>query len=200
MTSTSRPGRPAHPDANAMKVKGSFFMGRKSFICGTFGEARWNAIMAGLAKVDPVFATHILATSLLPAESYVLFQETLVRELFAGDENGYWIMGENAGEWALTEGPYRPFLAGAGKLGKLVDNLPKIWDAYFTAGRLESALDGDVVDVRLVDLPLRHVSLELTVMGFGNRALELCVGKKVRHERVTGVSDGHGPVHYRYHV
>lgn len=200
ISSTLGQSRAATP-AGAMKAKGSFFIGRKTYVCGAFGEARWNQIIAKLAKVDPVFGSHILTTSLLPAESYVLFQETLVRELFRGDEQGYWIMGEKAGEWALTEGPYQVFRgAGPAQLERLVGNLPRIWDAYFTSGRLTSELAKSVVSVEIHDLPLEHVSLELTVMGFGKKAIEMCVGKAVRHERVVGIGAGHGNVHYRFHV
>lgn len=194
-----RPGAPVA--GSTMKAKGSFFIGRKNYVCGTYGEARWNDIVAKLAKLDPVFGSHILTTSLLPAETYVLFQETLVRELFHGDEHGYWVMGEKAGEWALTDGPYQVFRgAGPTQLSRLVGNLPRIWEAYFTSGRLTSELQDGVVHVKLHDLPLQHVSLELSVMGFGNKALEMCVGRPVRGERVVGISAGHGNVHYRFYV
>lgn len=184
-----------------MHTKGTFFIGRKSYICEAFGEARWDAFLTRLAAADPVFARPILATTLVPSESYTRFQDALVKEFFDGDEQGYWITGEKAGEWALTEGPYKAFrAAGMEKLPLLVANLPKIWDAYFDDARLVATLKDGAVDVRIEGLPVSHISLELTVMGFGEKAIELCTGKTPRTERLTGVKSGHKDIHYRFYV
>jgi hypothetical protein len=183
-----------------VKVKGSFFIGRKSFVCEAFGEAAWTALVAKLAAKDRAFASPILTTSLLPVESYLLFQETLVGELFRGDDKGYWIIGRKSGEWALTEGPYKALRAAKENIAQLTASLPRLWDAYFTEGVLEARLEDGVVHVRIHSLPVRHISFELTVMAFGERAIELCSGKPPVVEAVRGVKKGDPDIYYRFRI
>jgi hypothetical protein len=181
-----------------MKAKGSFFAGRRSFIVQQFGEARWNAFIDKLAKTNPTFKSPILPTTTIPIDDYIAFNESLIAELFAGNTRSYWTFGEKAGEWALTEGPYKHFRNNSKTVDELVKKLPLIWSAYFTDGELVVSLNGREIDARLVDLPVWHLSFEYATMGFLKRAVELAGASTVTPHRLEGVSAGQKAIHYRF--
>jgi hypothetical protein len=81
-----------------MHVKGTFFVGRKAFIIQQFGEARWSRFIERIAKKEPIFGEPILVTSLVPVEAYLSFQDELIQDLFGGDNNVYWTIGEKSAE------------------------------------------------------------------------------------------------------
>lgn len=183
---------------DGMQAKGSFFVGRKTFIVQRFGEARWNQFVEKLARLDPTFKSPVLATSLLPVSTYAFFQEQCAREFFGGDENSYWEMGEAAAVWALTDGPYAA-LAKDKNYKILMDKLPLVWTMYFTVGRLDAKAFDDHAEFKITGNGLPHVCVEYAVMGFGRKAIEM-VGKKTKTtKRLKGVKDGDGSVvHYEF--
>lgn len=182
-----------------MDVKGTFFVGRKAFITQQYGEERWARFIAALGEREPIFTHPILVTTLVPVEAYLVFQDELIREFFAGRDEAFWTIGEKSAEWALTEGPYKNFKNNPRSLKKFVEQLlPLIWSAYYTEGRLDSELDEDgTVHIRIVELPVPHVSFEYAVIGWARRAFQLLGMRGVAAQRIRGMSAGDGDIYYQ---
>ena len=187
---------PAVACAHASQRK--FYIGRRTFITKRFGAERWDAFAAALAAREPAFAKPILVTSLVPMEAYVVFQEACLKAFFAGDENAYWEMGEEAAVWALTDGPYAALATGK-SYELLMSKLPLVWTMYFTTGTLETAALPGVASFKIVGNELPHICIEYVVMGFARRAIEM-VGKVTKEtRRLRGIKDGDGSVvHYEF--
>lgn len=182
-----------------MFAKGTFFVGRRAYISQRFGEPAWDDFLRDLAREDEVFAKPILATTLVPIESYFLFHDRSIERFFRGEPRALWMIGEKSAEWSLTNGPYKHLKNNPQNLGEFVAKLPLIWSAFFTEGRLEAKLvDDNTVEIELVDLPVSHSSFEDAVMGYGKRALELVSSRTVTEQRVTGMQRGRNRVHYRF--
>jgi hypothetical protein len=182
-----------------MEAKGMFFVGRRQYIVSRFGEARWDAFIAQMAKLDPVFARPILATTRVPIASYLRFNEECLRSIFAGDPQSYWIIGEESGAWALTAGPYKHYRENRTEFRTFIErSLPQIWSNYFTAGELKTSVEGTSVHAEIVGLPVWHLSFEYSVMGFLRRAIQLAGFPVQSQVRVRGVSAGHAAIEYRF--
>lgn len=184
-----------------MEAKGVFFISRKQQVVATQGEKVWDDFIARLAKLDPVFARPILATTRVPIASYLRFQDESLRDLFGGEENAFWKIGEDSGEWALTVGPYKHYRENRHEFKELVERIfPQIWTNYFTEGELETKLEGNIVEGAIVGLPVWHVSFEYSVMGFMRRAIAM-VGYPVKKQtRIKGVSAGDRAIRYRFEI
>lgn len=184
-----------------MFAKGTFFVGRRAYIAERFGEAAWDEFLRDVALVDPVFAKPILATTLVPIESYFRFHERSVERFFRDEARPLWTIGEKSAEWSLTHGPYKHLKNNPKSLGEFVAKLPLIWTAFFTEGRLETRLiDDKTVDCDLLDLPVSHSSFEDAVMGYAKRALELVSGRTVVEHRLLGMQRGRNRVHYQFSI
>lgn len=182
-----------------MEVKGTFFVGRKQFLVHRFGEPAWTSFLAALAEQDALFRGPILATTMVPVASYLRFQEETIRRFFGGDDRAYWQIGEKAGEWALTEGPYKNYRQNQRDFGEFVArSLPQIWSSYFNRGELKTWVADGAVEGQIVNLPVWHVSFEFSVMGFMRRAIELVGFSIKQQQRVLGVSAGDKGIHYRF--
>lgn len=180
-----------------MHVKGSFFVARRAYIAQQFGEDRWARFIEDLAVREPVFREPLLVTSTIPVTAYLAFQEELARELFGGREEAYWTFGEKSAEWALSEGPYKNLRNNPHTLKKFVEQfLPLIWSAYFTEGRLSAMLLDEVVEIRIHELPVVHVSFEYCVIGYAKRSLQMLGLRGVALRRIRGISIGDKEVLY----
>lgn len=184
-----------------MFAKGMFFVGRRAMIIERFGEQAWEDFVRVLAAEDPTFARPILATTMVPVESYVRFQDRLVERFFGGDPKALWLIGEKSAEWSLTDGPYKHLKNNPKSLPEFVTKLPLIWSAYFTEGRLEAKMvDANTVEIELLELPVAHVSFENAVMGYGKRAIELVTGCPVGEKKFVGIQTGRDRVRYWFIV
>ncbi|MBL8685133.1 MAG: hypothetical protein JNK05_38505 [Myxococcales bacterium] len=183
----------------AVFAKGTFFVGRRAYISERFGESAWDEFLRDLGREDPVFAKPILATTLVPIESYFLFHDRSVERFFRGDAKALWTIGEKSAEWSLTHGPYKHLKNNPQSLAEFVAKLPLIWSAFFTEGRLESKMvDETTIEIELLDLPVSHSSFEDAVMGYGKRAIELVSSRTVTEHRLLGMQRGRNRVHYRF--
>lgn len=184
-----------------MFAKGTFFVGRRAYIVEKFGEAAWDDFVRSLAREDSTFISPILATTMVPVESYVRFQDRCVERFFRDDPKALWMIGEKSAEWSLTEGPYKHLKNNPKSLADFVTKLPLIWSAFFSEGRLEARLlRGNTVEIELLDLPVPHVSFEQSVMGYGKRALELVSGRPVSETQIIGIQRGKTRVLYSFSI
>jgi hypothetical protein len=88
-----------------MLLKGTTLLARKMIITRDFGEEAWTGLVETMATRDPCFRNRISATSLIPVHEFLAFHDEMVSRFCAGDQKFYWKLGEDSGEWALTEGP-----------------------------------------------------------------------------------------------
>jgi hypothetical protein len=184
-----------------MDVKGTAFVARKAYLERKFGAARFDALVRAQAKLDPVFAGPILATSRLPIEAFLRLNDRIVRELYGGDERSYFEAGTASAEFALGEGgPYRMLVTNR-DLASFAASAPRIYRTYFDEGDAVGTFDGaSKVTLALTGIPIRHVYFELAICGYFRRGLELVSSKSVSMQCVRGFSRGDGDVLYEYVV
>jgi hypothetical protein len=181
-----------------MNMKGTAFLARKKMIIEKFGQPAWDAFLRGIAAEAPAFAAPVIASTTVPIEQFLVFQEALVNTFFKGNTRAYWDMGAASAQWSLTEGPYRAVLDRR-DFKELVTTLPGLWSNYYDEGKLAATLEDGIVHVRFTEIPVWHVSFELMVMGYFQRAFELFSKRKVAVKRVSGGAPG-VEVHYMFYV
>jgi hypothetical protein len=184
-----------------MDVKGTAFVARKAYLERKFGAARFDAILREQAKLDPVFAGPILATSKLPIEAFLRLQDRLVRELYAGDDRSYLEAGIASAEFALGEGgPYRALVTNR-DVTSFAASAPRIYRTYFDEGDALGTYDGrSRVTLSLTGIPIRHVYFEYAICGYFKRGLEIVLGKPVLMQCTRGFSRGDADVLYEFVV
>ncbi|APR76524.1 Hypothetical protein A7982_01871 [Minicystis rosea] len=181
-----------------MEVKGTAFLARKAMLVQEIGETKAAEYLAAYAREDPTFEG-ILATTTIPIARFIAFNEALVRDFYGGDRTSYMRIGAASAEWALTVGPYKHIRASR-SLAQFAESGRVLYANYFTGGRAETAIDGNVIDLRILGIvaPYRHVYFEYAIVGYFQRGLELVGARAVRQARIRGFSQGDADVHYRY--
>jgi len=182
-----------------MEVKGTAFLARKTMLAQEIGEARTRDILEAYRRANPDFPESVLATTTMPIEVFMAFNEMLVRDVYGGDEQSYWRFGEKSAEWGLTAGPYKNLRASR-SVTQFAETARFIYQNYFSEGRAEAQVGDRVVDLRLLGIPAphRHVYFEYAIIGYFKRGLELVGARSVTAKRVLGFSIGSAEVHYRY--
>ncbi len=185
-----------------MEVKGTAFLARKAMLIQEIGEQRYATFIAAYALEDPFFAHAILATTTIPIEKFIAFNDAMVRDLYGGDTMSYLRFGEKSAEWALTVGPYKN-LRESKSLEKFAEMGRLLYQNYFSNGRAETWIVSDnKVELRIVGVPAeyRHVYFEYAIVAYFKRGLELVGAKKVTMRRLSGFSVGDAEVHYEYRL
>jgi hypothetical protein len=182
-----------------MEVKGTAFLARKMMLCQEIGEARTHELLDAYRRANPDFPDSVLATTTMPIEVFLAFNEMLVREIYDGDDQSYWRFGEKSAEWGLTAGPYKNLRASK-SVAQFAETARFIYASYFSEGRAEGTVADKGVDLRLLGIPAphRHVYLEYGIVGYFKRGLELVGARSVTAQRVLGFSMGSADVHYHY--
>lgn len=182
-----------------MEVKGTAFIARKTMLEKEHGAARFDEVLQKVIARDPVFATPILATTRLPLDAFIRFNEAVVRELYAGDDQSYFRFGEASAQWALTAGPYKHLVENK-SIREFAASAPNIYRNYFTSGDAQAEVDGARVTLRLFGIDVPHVYFEYAIMGYFKRGLELVSGKKIQMTRERGFSKRDPDVLYRFGI
>ena len=63
-----------------MKVKGLVYVTRKQVVINEFGEERWNKFIKKFSENEPYFNRIILATSWIPADVFLRFNDAVTEE------------------------------------------------------------------------------------------------------------------------
>jgi hypothetical protein len=182
-----------------MEVKGSAFVARKALIEKEHGASRFAALLREVAVRDPVFGGPILATTRLPIDAFLRFNEAVVRDLYAGDEQSYFRFGEASAQWALTEGPYKHMVTNK-SVAEFAASAPNIYRTYFTEGEARAEIHGHEVALQLLGIEARHVYFEYAITGYFKRGLELVSGKRVKMTGERGFSKGDSDVLYLFTI
>ncbi len=177
-----------------MKVKGTAFIARRESIIKNFGKEKWEEFIGKFAEKESFFKNSILPTSKIPAELFIEFNDAIMDKFYSNEsrEKILWKLGRESANWALTEGPYQSFLKKRDIKDFFENNIPLLWDLYFTEGRVQTAECKDnSCKAVIVEVPIKNDYFELAVMSFVERALELISQKQVktiRHKSL--ISDG----------
>lgn len=182
-----------------MDVKGTAFLARKVMLVEEIGEERFNRIVAEIARREPIFGQPIHATTLIPMRVFLAFNDAIIDEVYGGDRSTYLLFGERSAEYALLLGPYKR-IRETNSVAVFVESARFIYQGYYTAGRAEGTLDGDVAELRLHGVPCehKHLYLEYESAAYVRRGIELIDMHAVTMECVRGFSRGDDEVHYRY--
>jgi hypothetical protein len=173
-----------------MKVKGVALLARKNVVIREFGERAWEELWQDMADRYPCFRRPVLATSAVPVDEFLALHDELVRRFYKDVKNAYGTLGEQSARWAVTEGPYKSFVADKDFAG-FAEFFPRTWGTYFleTTSRCTTHLrDDSVVDFRAVDLPKWHPYFEYFIVGYFKGALELICANPILTRQLQGGS------------
>jgi AraC-like DNA-binding protein len=114
---------------------------------------------------------------------------------FGAEPSAYVSLGAQCARWAVTEGPYRSFIADR-DFQQFVEFFPFTWRTYFldTSSYCTTQLVGDTMEFEVFDLPQWHPYFEYFVVGYLKGALETICANPIRMRRMHG---GAG-THYKY--
>jgi hypothetical protein len=182
-----------------MEVKGTAFVARKSMLEREHGAARFEEVLKKVAATEPCFRSPILATTRLPLSSFLRFNEAVVTELYAGDEQSYFRFGEASAVWALTDGPYKHLVTNK-SVAEFAASAHNIYRNYFTEGDARATVEGKDVTLQLVGIETPHVYFEYAIMGYFKRGLEMVSGRKVTMTCERGFSKRDRDVLYRFKI
>lgn len=182
-----------------MEVKGTAFIARKAMLEKEHGAERFADVFRKVAARDSVFRSPILATTRIPVEAFIRFNDAVVKELYAGDEQSYVHFGEGSAIWALTSGPYKHLVANK-SVSEFAASAPNIYRNYFTAGEARAEVTGNRVTLQLLGIDRPHVYFEYAIMGYFKRGLELVSGRKVHMVCERGFSKHDRDVLYTFTI
>jgi AraC-like DNA-binding protein len=145
----------------------------------------------------PYFTQPVLASTCIPLREFISFHDELMLRFYNGQPRSYLSLGEQAARWAMTEGPYRNFIADK-DFQTFVNFFPCTWSTYFieTTSYCTTKVEGTSIDFEAFDLPLWHPYFEYFVVGYFKGALDLVCANPIQMERVEGGSG----THYRYNL
>jgi hypothetical protein len=181
-----------------MKIKGSTLLSRRAMFAERIGASIYDAFVDDFARRHPSFPQPILASTLVPVDVFLQFNDELVGRFFGGDTRIFWQIGELSAEYFSKQGPYvENFYRGDYK--RFWSMLPMIWKTLYTEGEARATSDGATLDIEL-DCPVPHVYFELSTIAFVRRGLEMKAGCKVEMRRISGFERGARTVHYQFQL
>ncbi|NVB39331.1 hypothetical protein G6O69_15920 [Pseudenhygromyxa sp. WMMC2535] len=184
-----------------MIIKGTFYAGRRRYVCAHQGQPTWDRFEAELQERLPRFRGLITPTSRVDIDDYIAFQELTIELLYGGDQQAYWKLGYESGRWALTEGPYAHLLAGAQRgLTTLQELMVRLWSVYTDQGRYRATRSPEGFEIEVDQLDRWHACIELTIMGYGHGLIELITGAEATPQRIYGAAEGRLGCMYRFEL
>jgi DNA-binding CsgD family transcriptional regulator len=182
-----------------VKVCGISVLTRKALVTRRFGADAWASFYRDVVASRPCFGSFVTADTFIPLSEYLGFHDQLMQRFFSNEEGEHQRLGRESSRWALTEGPFKPFLQKR-ELGGFVDALPQFHRLYFdeTSTRAEAALIGSSVEFKVVELPQWHPYFEHLVIGYIAEVLEMFCANPIRSVRLRGGSGR--DYHYLFQV
>lgn len=180
-----------------MYVKGTAFIARQDMLVHELGKDAYESFLAEFAERNPMFRDPILATSRIPAEVFLAFNDEVIDRFFRGDRMTYWRFGEESGEYLFHHGPYKDVFY-SGDYTRFLGSLPNVWRTFYSEGECSGELDDGIVDIRITGVPVRHLYFEYTALAFIKRGLELTGSPNLETKKLKGFSSNDDEVHYRF--
>ncbi|MFX1295614.1 MAG: hypothetical protein ACFFD2_12285 [Promethearchaeota archaeon] len=180
-----------------MNVKGiAFLTGKKSIIL-RYGEERWNNFFKLFKESHPEFPDLILPTTKIPIKPYIKLQDAMVKEFNKGNKKVYWKYGEKAAKLTMTkDGPFSIFLKKKRTPEAFITYfLPRMWNLFFDEGLIKYKLEGNTIDLYILDLPKYYIYLEYINMGFIQKALEL---SGISVNKTIKITSSAKKIHYKF--
>jgi hypothetical protein len=185
-----------------MNVKGTVYVTTKATVIEAFGEERWNKFMARLAEKDKYFKENIIMSiTLIPLDKIIVLFDELIDECFNGDKNAsYVLFGMIGGKWTLSPGgPYHSYLLTKDLKLFAETVLPKLWTTLFDGGLATARLENNVVYVKVIGFPIKHVYFEKFLMASFKQALKI-FGKKSNATMVKSLTAGDDHIYFKYEL
>ena len=166
----------ASAEVRMPNVKGSVLRSRLDFVANKFGAPTLERVLAALPAED----RRILERGLLPAQWYPFglgerLENAILGALGEGGRQTFLEMGRRSAEYNLA-GVHKVFVH-AGEPHQLLSRAPAIYQLYYDTGRRTYEKTGEKT-CRLVTYESETFSEAdcLTVIGWHQRAVELCAG------------------------
>lgn len=177
-----------------MRVHGAALLARKHIVIKRFGERKWSELFGDMATRFSYFTRPVIASSDVPLPEFISFHDELVRRFFSGDAQAYSVLGGESARWAVTEGPYRTFIAGKDFEG-LSRTFPETWKMYFadTSSYCTTLVRDNSVEFEVFNLPIWHPYFEYFVVGYFKGLLDMICANPIYISRLSG-----GGKQYRY--
>lgn len=183
-----------------MHVKGIAYLARESMMMAAHGADTWRSFMADFSRTEPIFKGQILPITRIPAEAFLRLNDALVQRFYKGDPQAYWAYGEQSAQFAMTQGQLKG-LFQPGEFQKFLMSTPAIWKGYFDAGELAAIPSGPgTIDIRIFDVPIKHVYFEYSVVGFGKGGMKVPKAPHPDPQLIRGFSKGDDDVLYRFRI
>ncbi len=183
--------------ASTMKVKGSTLLSRKAMLGERVGADAYDAFVAEFARTHPSFPQPMLASTLVPVDVFLAFNDALVRRFFDGDTKIFALIGELSAEYFAKQGPYVDnFYRGDYK--RFWSMLPSVWKTLYTEGEARAREVDGVLEIE-IECPVPHVYFEVATVAFIRRGLEMKAGRKVEMQRLSGFERSK-TIRYRFHL
>ncbi|MFX1295967.1 MAG: hypothetical protein ACFFD2_14095 [Promethearchaeota archaeon] len=180
-----------------MNIKGIAFLSGKNSVISRLGEKCWNDFYKKFKESNPEFPDKILATTKIPIDTFILFQDAMIKEFNNGNKEIWWKYGGIAAKQTLSDkGPFRIFLKRRRTPKEFINNLlHRVWNLYYDAGIAKNELEGNNMHIYLLNMPKYYIYIEYTVMGFLQKSLEL-VGISVK--KTVKIKGSAEEIHYKF--
>ncbi|HEU4385890.1 MAG TPA: TIGR02265 family protein [Anaeromyxobacteraceae bacterium] len=180
------------------RIKGGVLKSRLEFVRARTGEAGLGAVLARLPPADQeALRGWILPTTWYPLDLNLRLDEAIAVVLSPGDRDRLFVEMGRASADSNLGGPQRPYLR-EGDPHFLLRAAAQIYAAYYGVGRRTYERTGETSAVlRTFDAENVTRTDCLTVVGWHQRAIEMCGGKAVRVEETRCRTRGHP--HCEYH-
>ncbi len=179
------------------RIKGGVLKSRLEFVRARAGEAGFQAVLARLPREDQeVLRGWILPITWYPLDLNLRLDDAIAAVLSAGDRDRLFLeMGRASAESNLG-GPQHPYVR-QGDPHFLLRATPQIYAAYYQVGRRTYEKTGATSAVlRTYDAESVTRTDCLTVVGWHQRAIEMCGGKAVRVVETRCRTRGHPHCEY----
>ncbi len=171
----------AHSPGAAPRIKGGVLLSRLKFVREKGGDAGVEAVLSRLSPADQgVLRGWVLPVAWYPLDLNQRLDAAIAEVFSPGDRSAIFVEMGRASADANLRGPHRPYVR-EGEPHFLLRAAPQIYGAYYAVGRREYERTGDTSAV------LRTYGAEavtatdcLTVVGWHQRAIELCGGTRVQ--------------------
>ena len=163
------------------RIKGGVIKSRLEFVRARAGEAGLEAVLARLPREDrEVLRGWILPITWYPLDLNLRLDDAIAMVLSPGDRDRVFLEMGRASADSNLGGPQRPYVR-EGDPHFLLRAAPQIFSAYYRVGRRTYGRTGETSAVlRTYDAENVTRTDCLTVVGWHQRAIELCGGKAVR--------------------
>ena len=180
------------------RIKGGVIKARLEFVQARAGEAGLRAVLARLPKEDQeVLRGWVLPITWYPLDLNLRLDDAIAAVLSPGDRDRIFLEMGRASADSNLGGPQRPYLR-EGDPHFLLRAAAQIYAAYYQVGRRTYEKTGETSAVlRTFDAENVTRTDCLTVVGWHQRAIEMCGGRAVEVVETMCRTRGHPHCEYR---